>query len=100
MAGPAGTQMDGLEMGIAGMDDTSLRALLDSAVRDEPPIGPVGRNSLRKGIRLRRRARMRRAAGATAAVATMVPVVTGMLGNRGAAPSAGPPTSSCSNRRQ
>jgi DNA-binding beta-propeller fold protein YncE len=74
------------------MDETSLRALLDSAIGDEPPIGPVGRNSLRVGIRLRRRARMRRAAGAAAvvaAVAAALPAVTGVLGNRAAAPSAG-----------
>ena len=44
------------------MDETSLRALLERALVPEPPIGPVAGNSLRAGIKLRRRRRMRAAA--------------------------------------
>jgi YVTN family beta-propeller protein len=66
------------------MDETSLRGLLESALGDEPPIGPVARNALRAGIKLRRRARMRRAAGGTAvviAMAAVIPAATGALGH-------------------
>jgi hypothetical protein len=50
---------------MASMDETSLPALLEAAFGDdEPPTGPAGRNWLREGIRMRRRARLRRAAGA------------------------------------
>jgi hypothetical protein len=75
-----------MRWGIAGMDETSLRALLGSAVGDEPPIEPLGRKSLRDGIRLRRRARMRRAASVTAVVAVVaaIPAVSAVLGNRSA----------------
>jgi hypothetical protein len=38
-----------------GMDDKSLRPLLDGALTGEPPIGPVAQNALAVGIRLRRR---------------------------------------------
>ena len=71
------------------MDETSLRGLLETALAGEPPIGPVARNSLRAGIKLRRRARIRRAAGGTAVVAAMaavIPAVTGVLGSTAAAP--------------
>jgi DNA-binding beta-propeller fold protein YncE len=74
------------------MDETSLRGLLETALGDEPPIGPVARNSLRAGIRLRRRARIRRAAGGTAvvvAMAAVIPAVTGVLGNTAAGPHRG-----------
>src|ERR1700689_3784950 len=74
------------------MDETSLPALLETAIGDEPPIGLAGRNPLREGIRLRRRTQMRRAAGAAAVVAALaaaVPAVTGAIGNSAAAPSAG-----------
>jgi YVTN family beta-propeller protein len=73
------------------MDETSLHTLLDSAIGGEPPIGPVARNSLREGIKLRRRARLRRAAGTAAVVtaaAACIPAFTGIAGNRAAAPSA------------
>ncbi len=92
MARPAAARKDGMRWGTAGMDETSLRTLLKSAMGDEPPIGLVGRNPLREGIQLRRRARMRRAAGAAAvvaAVAAALTAVTGILGDKAAAPSAG-----------
>jgi hypothetical protein len=41
-----------------GMDDQSLRDLLDGALAGEPPIGPVAQNALTAGIRLRRRHRI------------------------------------------
>jgi YVTN family beta-propeller protein len=69
------------------MDETSLRGLLETALGDEPAIGPVARNSLQAGIRLRRRARIRRAAGGTAvviAVAAVIPAATGVFGNTAA----------------
>jgi DNA-binding beta-propeller fold protein YncE len=79
--------------GMAGMDETSLPALLEAAFGDdEPPAGPAGRNWLRESIRMRRQARMRRAAGAAAviaAAAVAVPTVTGVFGNSAAAPGAG-----------
>jgi YVTN family beta-propeller protein len=69
------------------MDDNSVRRLLATALGDEPPIGPVARNSLRAGIRLRRRLRLRRAAGGAAAVvvaAAVIPAATGVLGHTSA----------------
>ena len=69
------------------MDETSVRGLLEIALGDEPPIGPVTRNSLRLGIQLRRRSRMRRAAGGAAVVIAMavaIPAVTGVLGHTAA----------------
>jgi len=66
------------------MDETSVRALLETAIGDEPPIGPVARSSLRAGIRLRRRARIRRAAGGAAVVivfAVVIPAAIGTLAN-------------------
>jgi DNA-binding beta-propeller fold protein YncE len=66
------------------MDETSVRGLLEIALGDEPPIGPVARNSLLAGIRLRRRARIRRATGGAAAVvvvAAVIPAATGAFGN-------------------
>jgi DNA-binding beta-propeller fold protein YncE len=74
------------------MDETSLRGLLETAVGDEPPIGPVARDSLRAGIKLRRRARIRHAAAAAAVVAVMaavLPAVTGVFGNTAAGPHPG-----------
>ena len=65
------------------MDETTLRALLDSALAGEPPIGPVADNALRAGIKVRRR----RVLGAAlsmavaAAIAIVTPVVTGPLGD-------------------
>lgn len=66
------------------MDETSVRDLLETALGDEPPIGPVARNSLQAGIKLRRRARIRRAAGGAVvviALAAVIPAVIGTLGN-------------------
>jgi YVTN family beta-propeller protein len=70
-----------------GMDETSLRGLLETALGDEPPMGPVSRNSLRLGIKLRRRIRIRRAAAGAAvvvAMAAVIPAVTGIHGHTAA----------------
>lgn len=70
------------------MDETALRTLLDSALAGEPPIGPGADNSLRAGIKLRRRRRVLGVTGSmavAAAIAVAIPVATGPLG----APSAG-----------
>jgi hypothetical protein len=45
------------------MDETSLRALLERAVADEPPAGPIVSRSVEAGVRLRRRRRVRGARG-------------------------------------
>jgi hypothetical protein len=50
------------------MDETQLRRLLDNALADEPPIGPVAQNALRTGIKRRRR-RALAAAGSAAVIA-------------------------------
>ena len=71
------------------MDETSVRRLLETAIGDEPPMGAVARNSLRAGIKLRRRARIRRAAGGAAVAivfAAAVPAVIGTLPNTPAPP--------------
>jgi YVTN family beta-propeller protein len=75
------------------MDENSVRALLEAALGDEPPIGPVAGNSLRAGIKLRRRTRIRRAAGGAAvvvAIAAVTPAVTGVLGRTAATPHPAP----------
>jgi len=67
-----------------GMDETSLRRLLDSALVGRPPMGPVAHNALRAGLKLRRRRRMQRAAGGAAAVAIIavtIPATIGILGH-------------------
>src|SRR5262249_62017928 len=67
-----------------GMDETSLRRLLDSALAGRPPMGPVVRNALRAGRKLRRRRRIQGAAGGAAAVAIIavtIPATIGMLGH-------------------
>ncbi len=66
------------------MDETSLRRLLERALVNEPSIGPVARNSLRAGLKLRRRRRAWGVAGSTAvvaAIAASIPAVSGALGN-------------------
>jgi DNA-binding beta-propeller fold protein YncE len=71
------------------MDENWVRQVLGTALGEEPPIGPVARNSLRAGIRLRRRLRMRRAAGGAAAVvvaAAVIPAAAGVFGNTSAGP--------------
>ena len=35
------------------MDENTLRFLLADVLTDEPPMGPVARNALRVGIRIR-----------------------------------------------
>jgi len=55
------------------MDETSLRAQLDLAVSDEPPLGHLVGNSVRAGRRIRRR---RRAAGAASLSAAAIVVVS------------------------
>jgi DNA-binding beta-propeller fold protein YncE len=73
--------------------ETSVRGLLEIALGEEPPIGPVARNSMRAGLKLRRRIRIRRAAGAAAAVlvvAVVIPAVTGAFGKSSAGPRAEP----------
>jgi S1-C subfamily serine protease len=64
------------------MDEKTLRTLLDSALADEPPIGPVANKVLRAGIKLRRRRVLSAALSlaVAAAVAIVIPVVTGPLG--------------------
>jgi len=67
-----------------GMDEMSLRRLLDSALAGRPPMGPVVRNALRAGRKLRRRRRIQGAAGGAAAVAIIavtIPATIGMLGH-------------------
>jgi YVTN family beta-propeller protein len=66
------------------MDDSSVRGLLEMALGEEPPIGPLARNSLRAGLKLRRRVRIRRTAGGAAAVivvAAGIPAATGAFGD-------------------
>lgn len=77
------------------MDETSLRDLLDSALTRESPMGPVARNSLQAGMKIRRRRRALGAAGSAAAVAVLaiaVPAATGALGHTSAVPRAGIPS--------
>jgi hypothetical protein len=67
-----------------GMDETSLRKLLDSALAGRPPMGPVAHNALRAGLRLRRRRRIQGAAGGVAAaaiIAAAIPATIGILGH-------------------
>jgi DNA-binding beta-propeller fold protein YncE len=63
------------------MDEASLRGLLERATVPEPPAGPIARNALRAGLRLRRR---RRAQGIAGAVTVCV-VCAGFLAVSGAA---------------
>src|SRR5262249_17388251 len=85
---PACRRQARTSQGAAAMDETTLRTLLDSALADEPPIGPVADNALRAGIKIRRRRVLSAAAGmaVAAAIAIVIPVATGPLG--------APPTSS------
>ena len=61
------------------MDDKPLHDLLEGTLAGEPPIGPLGQNSLAAGIRLRRRRRIR-AAAATAAAAVIALAIPAGLG--------------------
>jgi DNA-binding beta-propeller fold protein YncE len=70
------------------MDETSLRELLDRAVGQEPPMGPVAQNGLRLGIRLRRRRRIQRAVTGLAAAAVACTAVIAVTRVGGAPPAA------------
>ena len=66
------------------MDETPVRRLLDRALAGEPPMGPVARNAVRAGIKLRRRRRAQGLTGAAAVVGVIAAVaaaVTGAPGN-------------------
>jgi DNA-binding beta-propeller fold protein YncE len=73
------------------MDELWLRELLDRAVADEPPIGPVADNSLRAWMRQRRR---RRAQGSAMCVTAAAVIAATSLVLTGAArsPGTGPAT--------
>jgi hypothetical protein len=65
------------------VDETRLHRLLDSAIIDEPPIGPAAQNALRGGIRRRRRRRtlgVVSGAAVVAVAAVAIPAVTRSLG--------------------
>jgi hypothetical protein len=67
-----------------GMDEKSLRKLLDSALVSRPPMGPVVHNAVRAGRRLRRRRRIQGVAGGAAAaaiIAVTIPATIGILGH-------------------
>ena len=67
-----------------GMDETSLRRLLDGALAGRPPMGPVAHNALRAGRKLRRRRRIQGAAGGAAAlaiIAAAIPATIGIVGH-------------------
>ena len=71
------------------MDELWLRELLDRAVASEPPMGTIAANSLRAGMRLRRRRRAQGTVACVAAVAligTAAMAATGTAGNPAAAP--------------
>src|SRR5262245_26835598 len=73
-----------MRQGMPGMDETSLRRLLDSALAGRPPMGPVVHNALRAGLKLRRRRRIQGAAGGVAAIAIIaatIPATIGILGH-------------------
>jgi hypothetical protein len=73
-----------------GMDETALRRLLDSALADRPPMGPVVHNALRAG-RKRRRHRIQGAASGLAAAAVVAVAIPAAIGGPGhtARPAAG-----------
>jgi len=73
------------------MNEPWLRELLDRAVADEPPIGPVAVNSLRAWMKLRRR---RRAQGSAMCVTAAAVIAAASLALTGAArnPATGPAT--------
>ncbi len=70
------------------MDELWLRELLDRAIDNEPPAGPMAVNSLRAGIRQRRRRRAQGTAAcvAAAAIVAATVAVTGTARNRAAGP--------------
>ena len=73
-----------MRQGMPGMDETSLRRLLDSALAGRPPMGPVAHNALRAGRKRRRRRRIQGAAGGAAAaaiIAAAIPATIGIVGH-------------------
>ena len=62
------------------MDEKLLRELLGRALSAEPPLGPVARNALGAGIRLRRRRRAQGTAACAAVLAAAVFVVPALTG--------------------
>jgi DNA-binding beta-propeller fold protein YncE len=71
------------------MDELWLRELLDRAIDNEPPAGPMAANSLLAGIRQRRRRRAQGTAACVAAAALVVAAtvaVTGPARHRAAGP--------------
>jgi YVTN family beta-propeller protein len=65
---------------VPGLDEATLRELLEDALADEPPRRPVAANAQRAGIKVRRRRRVQGAgfaAAVVAAVAFAVPAITG-----------------------
>jgi WD40 repeat protein len=62
------------------MDERTLRQLLSDTLVGEPPIGPIARNALRAGIRIRRRRTTGAVSGvaAIAAIAGVLPAVVGL----------------------
>ena len=71
------------------MDERSLRGLLSQAVNAEPPLGPVARNALRAGIRLRRRRRAQSATAGAAVIAAAVVAIPALTGAPHGRPRAG-----------
>jgi DNA-binding beta-propeller fold protein YncE len=67
------------------MDETTLHGLLNRALTDEPPMGPVAEHALHRGRRIRRRRRILAASGTGAALAAVGLSVTVAI------PAAGPP---------
>lgn len=82
-----------IQNGVGGVNELMLRELLEHAAEGEPPPGPLARNSLLLGIRLRRRRRARVAASSAAVFAVTgvsVPAVIGAVGsNPGSQPAGG-----------
>lgn len=79
----------------AGMDETSLRALLERAVADEPAAGPIVSRSVEAGVRLRRRRRVRGGVVCAAVVLAAGVAVPALRTGSRQAPAAGfavPPT--------
>src|SRR5438067_1735451 len=74
------------------MDETTLRRLLDSALADEPPIGPVAQNALRTGIKRRRR-RALAAAGSAAVIAVAAVALPALTRSLAAPPASDGPAS-------
>jgi DNA-binding beta-propeller fold protein YncE len=65
------------------MDETSLRAQLELAVSDEPPLGHLVGNSVRAGRRLRRRRQAAGAASLSAAAIVVISIVPALTAGAG-----------------